>query len=133
MSSAVPGATLADLGIQLQRDGKVTIDEAAFTTYATADPDRARALTAVFGSAVADAAKQASASGTGSISQSITSAKSTVKDLGDRIADFETRLELRRTTLERQFTALDVAISASKNTQTWLAGQISGLPGYSSR
>ena len=130
MSSAVPGATLADLGVQLQRDGSVKIDEAAFTTFATAHPDEARALTAVFGTAVADAAKQASAAGTGSISQSITSATSTARDLGERIADLDTRLDLRRATLERQFTALDVAISASKNTQGWLAGQIAGLPGY---
>lgn len=130
-SVSVPGATLADVGIELKRDGTVSIDEAKFASYAKSNPDQAKAVTTAFATAVADAAKQASASGTGSISQSITSAKSTVKDLGDRIADFDTRLDLRRVTLDRQFTALDVAISASKNQQQWLAGQISGLPGFS--
>ncbi len=130
-SVSASGASLADVGIELKRDGTVSIDEAKFASYAASNPDKAQAVTTAFATAVAEAAKQASASGTGNISQSITSAKSTVKDLGDRIADFDVRLELRRATLTRQFTALDVAISAGQNQQQWLAGQISGLPGFS--
>ena len=127
-SVSVPGATLADVGIQLGRDGTVSIDEATFAAYAKSDPDQARAVTTAFAGAVADAAKQASAPGTGFVSQAITSAQSTVKDLGDRIADWDLRLEQRQATLERQFTALDVAVSASQRQQQWLAGQIAGLP-----
>ena len=131
LSVSVPGATLADVGIQLGRDGTVSIDEATFGAYAKSDPDQAKAVTTAFASAVADAARQASAPGTGFVSQAITSAQSTVKDLGDRIADWDLRLEQRQATLERQFTALDVAVSANQRQQQWLAGQIAGLPSYS--
>jgi flagellar hook-associated protein 2 len=38
------------------------------------------------------------------------------------------RLELRRTTLTRQFTALETALSRMNSQSSWLAGQISSLP-----
>ena len=129
-SVSVPGATLADVGIDLARDGTVSIDQDKFAAYAQKNPDTAQAITSAFATAVADVAKQASAPGTGFVSQAIVSAQSTAKDLGDRISDWDLRLEQRQATLERQFTALDVAVSASQRLQGQLAGQISGLPGY---
>ena len=130
-SASTTGATLADVGIELKRDGTVSIDEAKFAAYAVSNPAKAQAVTTAFASAIADAAKQASDPGTGLIAQAVTSAQSTVKDLGDRIADWDRRLELRQATLDRQFTALDVAVSASQRLQGQLAGQISGLLGSS--
>ena len=38
--------------------------------------------------------------------------------------------ELRRTTLERQYTALETALSSMQSQSSWLSSQISSLPSY---
>ena len=127
VTAVVPGATLADLGIQLTRQGAVTIDQAAFTAFAGREPEKARALTAAFATSLADIAKSASAPTTGSVSQAITDGESTSKDLGVRISEWTTRLERRRATLEAQFTALEVALDRSKSQSNYLAGALASL------
>ena len=47
------------------------------------------------------------------------------------IEDWDVRLELRRTSLERQYTALETALSNLQSQGSWLSGQISSLPTYS--
>lgn len=131
VSSAVPGASLADLGVQLTRDGTVTLDESAFSAYAVREPDKARALTAAFAGALASAATQASATGSGTVSAAITSGQSSVRDLDTRITAWDDRLALRRTTLERQFAALELALQRSQSTSSYLTGALASLPGYS--
>ncbi len=129
MSSAVPGASLADLGIALTRAGSVTIDERAFAAYAAKDPAKAQALTAAFAGALATTAKAASETGTGTVSAAITSSQSTAKDVTSRIEGWDTRLALRRTTLERQFAALEVALQRNNAASSYLSGALAGLPG----
>jgi flagellar hook-associated protein 2 len=46
----------------------------------------------------------------------------------DDIADWDVRLEQRRTMLERQYGALEVALGKMQNQASWLAGQINSLP-----
>ena len=131
VSTAVPGATLADLGIQLTREGTVTIDEAAFAAYAAKEPATAKALTTAFAEAVGAVATTASRTGTGLIAEAIASSQSTVKDLDARIAAFDDRLARRRGALERQFAALEVALQRSQSTQKYLPGALANLAGAS--
>ena len=133
VSTAVPGASLADLGIQLTRDGTVKIDEKAFAAYAAKEPARAEAMTSAFAEAVGAVAKSASRTGTGLVSQAITSGQSSVKDLDTRIAAWDDRLVLRRTTLERQFASLEVALQRSQSQQSYLSGALSSLTASSGR
>ncbi len=126
VSAAVPGASLADLGIQLTRQGAVTLDQAAFTAFAAREPEKAKSLTAAFATSLADIAKGAS-SPTGTVSQAITDGQSTSKDLGVRISDWTSRLERRRAALEAQFTALEVALDRSKSQSNYLAGALASL------
>ncbi|GGJ82582.1 flagellar hook-associated protein 2 [Pilimelia anulata] len=51
-----------------------------------------------------------------------------IGDLNDRVAQWDSRLEIRRNTLERQFTALETALSSMQQQSSWLAGQINSLP-----
>ena len=127
VSTAVPGASLADLGITITREGAVTIDEKAFAAYAAKNPQRAEALTTAFATAVAGVAKSASDTGTGTLSQSIASTADGNRTLTSRISGWDDRLALRRTALERQFSALEVALSRNQSTLKNLTGALAGL------
>jgi flagellar hook-associated protein 2 len=54
-----------------------------------------------------------------------------IKNLNDQVAQWDTRLELRRTVLQRQFSSLEVAMGKMQQQSSWLAGQLSSLPTYS--
>lgn len=128
------GGSLADLGLQTDRYGAVTFDETTFKAAYEADPvaTAARFTKATTDTGFADrlavVADQASAAYTGSLSTSITSRKTNIDRLNDSIDQWDRRLELRRSTLTRQFTALETALSSMQSQSNWLAGQIASLP-----
>jgi flagellar hook-associated protein 2 len=129
---------LADVGIQLDRTGKFVFNEATFSTAYQSDPiQTARKFTAAatdtgFADRVAKVATLASRTTDGTITQAITGRKSSIDRLEDSVAAWDLRLELRRTTLTRQFTALETALGRMNSQSSWLAGQISSLPTSSS-
>jgi flagellar hook-associated protein 2 len=53
------------------------------------------------------------------------------KDMQKRIDAWDLRLEKRKSTLMRQFSAMETALNSLKNQSTWLAGQMNSLPSYS--
>lgn len=73
-------------------------------------------------------AQRASDSMTGTVSLAVTSRNSAIKGWEGDIAEWDVRLAARRTTLERQYTALETALSKLQSQSTWLAGQINSLP-----
>ncbi|GAA2516255.1 flagellar filament capping protein FliD [Pilimelia columellifera] len=52
-----------------------------------------------------------------------------IGDLNDLVASWDLRLETRRTTLSRQFNAMEVALGKMKSQSSWLSGQLSSLSG----
>jgi flagellar hook-associated protein 2 len=142
----------AQVGFQLTKDGKITFDEAKFTSALNADPAKLQRMVAgtaasigldgiagtaddVASSGVAGrllaVAKSASDSATGSLVKLAEGQDSMVKDIQDRIEAWDLRLVKRKEMLTRQFTAMETALSSLKNQSTWLAGQINSLPSYS--
>jgi flagellar hook-associated protein 2 len=123
--------SLASVGIQTTRDGKLTFDATKFKEAYAADPTGvAEQFTTEnngFASRLEKAAKTASNTANGTITMAITGRKSEVTRLEDSIDAWDLRLELRRTTLERQFTALETAMSQMSSQSEWLAAQISSL------
>jgi flagellar hook-associated protein 2 len=134
------GTSMATYGIQTDRYGKVVFDETAFDKAYAADPAGVAAkfttgatpATDGWIARVATAAKAASDSETGTFSQAITGRKTEIDRLTDSIAAWDDRLELRRTNLQRQYTALETALSSMQSQGNWLAGQIASLPKTSS-
>jgi flagellar hook-associated protein 2 len=51
----------------------------------------------------------------------------TIKGLNDQVADWDTRLELRKENLQRQFSSLEVALSKMQQQSSWLSGQLASL------
>ncbi|WP_222192270.1 flagellar filament capping protein FliD [Modestobacter italicus] len=155
VSTAVGGVSASTVGIQLNRDGTFAFDKTVFTTALTADPAKVQKVFAekkiesagtdgISGNAddvtspiglaaqLEVLAKGASDTTTGSLVQLATSQDALAKDLQARIDAWDIRLELRKTTLTRQFTAMETALSTMQNQASWLSSQIAGLPSWSS-
>jgi len=125
----VGGQSLASIGISIGRDGRYTLDEKAFGDALAADPAAAQALATALADATGAIAKRASDADTGTLTSRIRGGEDTVKDLGDRIASWDDRLAVRRATLERTYSALEVSLSKLNSTSSWLEQQLAQLQG----
>ena len=133
---ASDGTSVGDVGIQVDRTGQLTFDEAKFDAAYAKDAAavRARFTSAStpggvegFASRIAAVAERLSDSTDGSITASIKSHNGTIDRMEDRIEAWDRSLALRRTTLDRQFSALETALSRMNSQSSWLAGQLSAL------
>lgn len=133
LSSVFPGdgTSMADLGIQTDRYGKLVFDEAAFKKAYGADPvavqTRLTATSTGFVDRVRAAADAASDRVDGTLTTAITGRNATIDRLDDNVEAWDLRLELRRTALTRQFTALETALNQMSSQSSWLSGQLSSL------
>jgi len=126
------GTSLADLGIQLDRYGKLTFDDDAFQEAYAADPAgvAARFTTGTvngFAARVQTVAKSASDSVDGTVTTSIKGRNTDISRMQDSIEAWDARLALRQETLQRQFTALETALSQMNSQSSWLSGQLNSL------
>lgn len=124
------GTSLATVGIEVDRSGKFTFDEAAFAAAYAADPDAvAAAFTGATGFAgrVEEAARVASDKYEGTLTSAITGRNRTIERLNKSIESWDDRLALRRTTLERQYTALETTLSGLHAQSSWLSSQLASL------
>ncbi|WP_028657265.1 flagellar filament capping protein FliD [Nocardioides sp. J54] len=124
------GTSMAAFGLQTDRYGKLVFDEAKFAEAYAADPAAvAAAFTGAggFASRVEQVAKTASDKYDGAISNAINSHSSTITRLNKSIEAWDARLELRRQTLERQYTALETVLSQLGSQSAWLTSQLDAL------
>ncbi len=126
------GSSLAEVGVQMDRYGKLTFDEKKFTEAYTADPTAVAArfttgATTGFAARVQAVAKDASDSIDGTLTTSINGRNTGIKRMQDSIEDWDNRLSLRRETLTRQFSALETALSRMNSQSSWLSSQVSQL------
>ena len=132
--------SMAAYGLQTDRFGKLVFDGDAFDKAYAADPAATAAAFTTgatpaqngWAARVAAVAKGASDSVTGTITTAINGRNTTIDRLQDSIDDWDLRLEMRRTTLNNQYTALETALSTLKSQGDWLAGQIASLSSGSS-
>ena len=124
------GTSMATYGVQVDRYGKLTFDPQRFAEAYAADPaGTAAAFTGPDGLAarVQKAAVEASDRYDGTVSQAITSRNVMVTRLNESITRWDGRLELRRATLERQYTALETALSQLQGQSSWLTSQLNAF------
>lgn len=133
LNSVYPGdgSSLAGVGIQLDRYGKLTFDADTFSAAYAADPSAVAAKftsdSAGFAARVQVVAKRASDSIDGTITSSINGRNTTIKRMQDSIEDWDTRLALRQTTLTNQFTAMETALQQMNSQSSWLTSQLGSL------
>lgn len=127
------GSSMAGLGIQVTRTGMLELDQTAFTQAFAADPvgvaERFTTDGDGFAARVAAAADGAGDASTGTLGAAIEGRRTGVQRLQTSIEEWDRRLELRRVSLERQFTALETALNQMTSQSSWLAGQLSSLSG----
>lgn len=146
VTNGVNGKSLADVGIQVDRYGKLVLDEAKFQAAYAADPTGVAAqFTAVstttdpttgattttpvgLAATLASITKTASDPFDGTLTLSIKGHSSEITSMQDAIDDWDVRLQQRQGDLQRQFTAMEVALGKLQDQASWLNGQIAGLP-----
>lgn len=128
--------TLADVGLQTTQTGTLVFDPETFAAALSADPAGTRAALGAGASGFAGRIQEAAAAATepdrGVVAVAIDGRSSTVRRLQDSVDAWDLRLEMRRATLSRQFTALETALATMQGQSDWLAGQLSSLNASSS-
>jgi flagellar hook-associated protein 2 len=155
VSGTIGGKSASTVGIQLTREGELKFDKDVFTAKLASEPALVQKMFAektvksvgpdgISGNAddvtspvglsarLEVLAKGASDTTTGSLVLLAKSEDALAKDLQERIDNWDIRLELRKTTLTRQFTAMETALSSMQNQASWLSSQIASLPSWSS-
>jgi flagellar hook-associated protein 2 len=144
LSGAVGGlsgslTSMGDLGVstgaasatisQDSLDGKLTLDETKLRTALDTDPNAVRSLlggaggTSGFSQAFGSILSAYQGSG-GLIQQRIAAAASDLTDLATKLTTFDARMDAKQALLQKQFTAMETAMSASNSAGTNLASLI---------
>ncbi|MDJ0319323.1 flagellar filament capping protein FliD [Pseudarthrobacter sp. PS3-L1] len=132
MPLGTPPRSPSEIGISITRSGTMEFDEKKFSAAMAADPLGVGARVQELAARIATAATAASDKYDGSLTTAITGQQSQVKDLGQRILDWDLRLASRKESLQRTYTALEVAMSNMNSQSSWLSSQVAGLSSGSS-
>ncbi len=126
---AADGSIMADMGLSIDRYGKLTFDEAAFAKAYETDPEKVAAAFATgndsFAGRVEKLTKQYSDPTDGILTQAVTGHQSTIKQLNQSIEGWDLRLETRRSTLSRQYTAMETMLTQLQGQGNYISSQIS--------
>jgi flagellar hook-associated protein 2 len=123
----VNGVSPSSVGVILGKDGSITFDSDKFAAALKADPAGTATFVQTLSKRVQDTANAISDPYEGALTNRITSQDSLVKQYTTQIADWDTRLELRRSTLQATYSALEVTLSGLKAQSSWLSSQLSSL------
>ncbi|MEC5182121.1 flagellar filament capping protein FliD [Arthrobacter sp. CG_A4] len=127
-----PPRSPSEIGISITKSGTLEFDDKKFAAALAANPAAVTASVQEIATRVAAAANQGSDKYSGTLTTQITGQQSAVKELGQRISDWDTRLASRKQTLQRTYSALEVALSGMKAQSAWLSSQLAGLSGSNS-
>ena len=129
MSTPVAGTlrSAGQVGVTMTRQGTYELDEAKLGEMLASDPEGVAALVTGLATSVAEVAKAAAAKdGVLDVGKASTAARA--KELQGRIEAWDDKLSAIQTRYQRQFSALDVALSRMNSQSSWLASQINSLP-----
>lgn len=129
LSYGVDGKSPSQVGITLGRDGTFTFDEAKLAEALKNDPEGTNQFLTKLAARVQTAAEGYADKHNGQLTTKIKSQESMVKSLDNQVAAWDIRLDNKRTSLERTYNALEVAMSRMQGQHQWMAGQLASLPG----
>lgn len=125
---------VSSVGITLERDGTFKLDRAKFLEAHADDPEAVEGLLGPgtetapgVAARVYDVGDDAVQTGDGLLSTVITGKEDRIRRLGDRIADWESRLAQRELALRRKFATLETTLGQLQAQSNWLSGQLAGL------
>ena len=124
----VNGVSPSSVGIILGRDGSVTFDADKFASALKKDPVGTATFVQTLAQRVQDTADAISDPYVGALTSRIKSQDSLVKQYTTQIADWDTRLDLRRSTLQATYSNLEVKLQSLNSQSSWLSSQLANLP-----
>jgi flagellar hook-associated protein 2 len=116
-----------ELGLRSDRDGKLSLDGAAFEARLLDDPAQVLASVRGFGGALAQNIEIYTDRG-GVLATRTESLQSSLRSLGLQRDQLDRRMESVEARLIRQFSVLDQMISQMQNTSSFLAARLATLP-----
>ena len=127
-------SSLSELGVSFTKEGTLTFDSSKLDEAITSDRASVEALFADESGFVAqiDTALEGYLGTAGIIDARVDGLNARVDSLQDQQAVWERRLITIEDRLRGQFTALDTLVARLSNTSQFLAGQLDGLPGFTS-
>lgn len=118
--------TLSSLGVSFNKDGTLTLATAKISTALTTDFAGVATLTAAIGKTINDTVGNLIGTA-GPLSSETNGIQRSIKDIGSRRIDLQKRYDDTQARYQKQFTALDVALSSMNQTSTFLTTQLSSL------
>ncbi|HEX5579929.1 MAG TPA: flagellar filament capping protein FliD, partial [Gemmatimonadaceae bacterium] len=131
--SAFGRATLA--GVSLTRTGTLEVDEKRLTEVMATNFADLKTLfgTDGVGGAMTKVTDILTRSGDGTIAMQQDSISTSITSLERRVSDAESRLELRREAMLRQFASMEAALARMQSQGNWLTQQVGSLPSWSQK
>ena len=135
--SGVSGLSwLADVGIDFQNDGTLSLNSTKFSAAVASNPS---AVSQLFSNALGSANQQGFAVRLASTVESMlapngllgatqTSLQSTISTMGDQITAMQTQLNQEQQNLTAQYSQLNADLVTAQQNQTALANELAGLP-----
>ncbi|SFN41812.1 flagellar filament capping protein FliD [Mycetocola miduiensis] len=126
-SAPVNGLSPSEIGISITKTGVIEFDADVFAKALSDDPTKVESMMQALATRVAEAATQASDKYDGTLTSKITGQESLTKNLSGQIEEWDTRLENRRATLSRIYSAMEVRLSALNAQSSYLTSQLASL------
>jgi len=121
---------LSQIGIELDKTGKIKLDEDKLKAAISEKPNQVAELFIKEETGITAKMQGYIKSYTqysGIIDNKVKYYDARIKDVEQSVERWEQRLEMKRSSLVRQFTALDKAMSSSYNQSAWLSSQLAQL------
>ena len=123
---------LSQLGVSFQKDGSLALDSSKLAAALTSNFSDAAALASALGKSIKSAADTLLGT-TGPLANKTDGINRSIKDIGSRRTNIQSRLDAVQQRYEQQFRALDLLMSGMTATSTYLTQQLANLPGVSKK
>lgn len=131
-AGAADGSSFKAYGIDLDKDGKISFDAAAFTAAFTANPTTTQNAVTSLASSLDNVVNSAIDPTAGNITAGITSATDQSKDLTGRIDDWTARLATIQAGLQQKYAAMNAALAALQGQSNYLTNMLKSMTSSSS-
>jgi flagellar hook-associated protein 2 len=126
--AGLPPDSLAPFGVQLDRNGALVFNREKFVAAYQADKVKTQAMvSAGFAKTFQTIATNATDPTSGRLTQAVQGVQSSVRKMTNEISDWDARLAIKKSTLQRKYSSLETALGKLKDQSSWLAGQLAGL------
>jgi len=127
VQSPVGSVSPSTIGISVDKFGALSFDQEKFAAAMRADPAATQAMFSAVADRVQASTTQYSDKYDGLLTQRITGQQSEVRSLQQQVERMDLRLDMRRATLERTYSAMEVRLSGLQSQSSWLTSQLAAL------